>query len=211
MNSLKVKVCGITRKQDARAASDLGADMIGMIFSRLSPRHINMSQAKEIVATLPPTVDRVGVFVDQPLDEIMRLVNRFKLDFVQLHGNERSSIITALHKEGVKVIKAFTIEKISDYDPVLRSKADLVMVDNCISGMSGGTGRRFDWRLKPARHLNNLMLAGGLKASNVVEGVKIFRPLVVDVNSGVESSPGLKSKEKLIKFFATCNEIRYGK
>jgi len=210
MSSLKVKVCGITRPSDAISAARLGADMIGLIMYPPSPRYISVAQARKVIASLPVTVDRVGVMVEPNLETVLSLADRLGLDYVQLHGRVNAKMITSLRKSGLKVIQGFAIKAASDIVAATKSKADLVLLDTYVKGLHGGSGRPFDWTIKPKRRLPNLMLAGGITTDNVEEGVKLYHPLVVDVNSGVERSPGIKSPRKLKAFMQRCNRIRYG-
>ncbi|MFQ6008001.1 MAG: N-(5'-phosphoribosyl)anthranilate isomerase [Candidatus Zixiibacteriota bacterium] len=210
MKPFHIKVCGITRVKDALLAAELGADMIGIIFYCGSPRYVSVSVAQKIVQHLSPTVERVGVFVNERVDRILKIVRQLRLDYVQLHGGETTKDILALKRNGVKTIKAFFISSKADYKELNSSNADLVLIDNVTTGQRGGTGQRFDWGLKPPRKIRNLILAGGISVDNVEEGLRVFDPLVVDVNSGVEVKPGVKSAEKLRLFFQKCNQLRYG-
>lgn len=211
MKRFKIKVCGITRPKDAERIAQFGGDMIGMIFYRKSPRAITLAHASEIVAVLPPVIDRVGVFVDEDVDRMLRYAARLRLDYIQLHGRESEKVISKLRKAGLKVIKAFNVRIREDYRKLFRSTADLVMLDAMSKEMPGGSGDRFDWSIRPAKKIPNLILAGGLSAANVQQGVSRFDPVAIDVNSGVESSPGIKSRKRLIEFFQRCNSIRYGR
>ena len=211
MMKFQIKVCGITRTADAELVAKLGGDMIGMIFYRRSPRFVTQRCAATICQMLPSTVDRVGLFVDEETGRIIRIADRLQLDYVQLHGGEPASAIKRLQRHGLKVIKAFAIKSKEDYRAVHKCTADLILLDNCSVGKKGGTGATFDWSVKPGRSIPNLVLAGGITADNVEDGVNRFSPLVVDVNSGVETSPGLKSKAALSKFFKQCDRLRYGK
>jgi len=207
----KIKVCGITRERDALTAVSLGADMIGMIFYRRSPRWVPQAMAMEIRKSLPATVRAVGVFVEHDVDQIARIAGRLKFDFVQLHGKYTTGDVRRLQSFGLNVIHVHHIGSATDYAAVYRDRADLVLLDNRSAGAVGGTGQRFDWGIKPPRRIPKLVLAGGLSADNVEEGVRRFRPLVVDVNSGVETSPGIKSAAKLKRFFEVCKGLRYGR
>jgi phosphoribosylanthranilate isomerase len=205
MRQLQIKVCGITRIKDARLAVKLGVDMLGFIFYRKSPRWIALRDARTIMSELPATVDRVGVFVNEELNRVIDIGHRLRLDYVQLHGRESASYVAAVRRSGLKVIKAYSITKPSDYATAIRSKADLVLLDHA----GGGTGTRFDWSLQPPRRIRNLVLAGGVGIDNVAEGIARFRPMVVDVNSSVESSPGRKSARRLKTFMDFVDSIRY--
>lgn len=210
MKRFRVKVCGITRPEDAAVAIELGCDMIGMILSRTSPRFVVNQKALAVTRLVPSIVAKVGVFVGAEVDTILRMADRLKLDFVQLHGGESESTAAQLQASGVKVIRVFHIEAESDWKTVARSRADLKMVDHKTDKMPGGTGKPFNWNLVPGAAVSNLVLAGGISEKNVAEGVKLFDPVMVDVNSSVETSPGLKSAARLKRFFKECDRLRYG-
>jgi phosphoribosylanthranilate isomerase len=210
MKRFRIKVCGITREKDAQLAVKLGADVIGMIFSRVSPRYMSVPRALQVAAALPPTTALVGVFVDEPVDRIVSIGRRCRLGFVQLHGSETNRHVQQLKRAGFRVIKAFNVTRREDYNEVLRTKADLVLLDNTRGEQRGGTGKAFDWSVRPRRRIANLVLAGGINSDNVAEGVRIFDPLVVDVNSGVEIGPGIKSPTRMRTLFEICNRLRYG-
>lgn len=204
MNYFQVKVCGITRPKDALIAAELGTDMIGLNFYRGSKRFVTVAQAIKIIEAIPPTVDLVGVFVDQPENSALRIALKLRLNWIQLHGNETEAAVSRFQRAGFKVIKAFTIDTITDWKKVARSAADLRLLDNG----RGGTGKQFDWTNVPMKRIPNVVLAGGVNAQNLLEGLREVRPGVVDVNSGVELSPGIKSKAKLEKFFKVVNRAR---
>jgi phosphoribosylanthranilate isomerase len=210
MKKFRIKVCGITRPEDADLVARLGGDMVGFIFYTRSPRFVSKQQALKILAVLPPVVARVGVFVANGIDRILRGAERLHLDYVQLHGEVAPSQIVQVQKEGYRVIRSFSIRERADYNPVLASLADLCLLDHQTDQLPGGTGQAFDWSLRPPRKIPNLMLAGGITVKNVRRGVKLFDPMVIDVNSGVESTPGTKSAAKLRRFFKECDRLRYG-
>ena len=210
MKHFQIKVCGITRPGDALLAARLGADMLGFIFYEKSPRYIAVTAAKNIIDKLPATIDRVGVFVDADLDTLLKTADRLKLDYLQLHGKTTNSMIKKLKTSGLRVIQAFHIESKSDYKKAAASIADILQLDNSATDKPGGTGQKFDWNIRPKSIIPNLMLSGGISADNILEGIRMFSPIIVDVNSGVEISPGKKSEKKLKQFFSICNKIRYG-
>ncbi len=210
MNRFRVKVCGITRPQDAALAARWGADMIGMIFYRKSERFVTQKAARGIIGALPPTVSRVGVFVDEKISSVLRVADKLRLDYVQLHGREPATHVAELQREGFRVIKAFAIRTRDDYRAVATSRADLCLLDHRSGKLVGGTGVTFDWSIRPRRKIDNLVLAGGVSVDNVGRGAELFAPLVVDVNSGVETRPGIKSSKRLRGFMAECDRIRYG-
>ena len=209
MSLFKVKVCGITRLNDAQTAVELGADLLGFIFYKRSKRYISAADALKIVKKIPPTTARVGVFVNEDSDRILKIACMLRLDFIQLSGNERDRQLVVLHQEGFKVIQAFHITEQNHYKTATESKADLILIDNAGKDGIGGTGKTFDWNLKPPKRIPNLVLAGGINVDNVQQGLEIFNPLVIDVNSGVEFKPGIKSAEKMDDFFKKCNALRY--
>lgn len=211
MKHFKIKVCGITRPSDAILAARLGADMIGMIFWPGSKRFMTLRKAKEIVAVLPATVSLVGIFVDQKPELMFKLADKLGLDFIQLHGSESARVVAQVQKKGYRVIKAFGVDSKADIRKAAKSRADLVMLDNIVKGRSGGTGMTFDWKLKIPTTMGNLVLSGGITPENVARGIAKFHPLVVDVNSGVEVRPGVKSPTKMKHFFDKCNRLRYGR
>lgn len=204
MSFVQVKVCGITRDQGALLAAHLGADMIGMIFYANSKRCIDLGTARRIVAVLPPTVDRVGVFVDEAPAKMMKIAEQLCLDWLQLHGRETNSTIKQLQRAGFRVIKAYSVNEMTDWARIADSPADLRMLDNG----TGGTGTAFDWSRIPKKGIKDIILAGGIDSRNVVEALRRVRPLVIDVNSGVESSPGVKSPVKLKQLFKMVNRER---
>ena len=211
MTSFRVKVCGITRPQDALMATELGAELIGMIFYRRSPRFVQPHEAEAIISQLPQAAARVGIFVDEPVQSMLELADRLRLDYVQLHGNETDDQIDQVRQAGFEVIKAFRILGLADWENLYSSHADLVLVDNATAELKGGTGRTFDWSIEPPRPVTNLVLSGGLTVDNIEDGVTRFNPVIVDVNSGVESAPGIKSKSRLIEFIGRCDRIRNAK
>lgn len=195
-----VKICGLTRVDDALACAELGADWIGLNFHRPSPRSVLPDVAAAIVAALPRSVQAVGVFVDRPVAEVVDLAERIGLGVVQLHGAEPPDDLPALGR--FRVVRAFRLRAdggwriISDY--LARAEAlghppHGVLVDAFVPGMAGGTGTMIDESLlddRPA--LSRFILAGGLTPENVAGRIARVRPWMVDVASGVESAPGRK-------------------
>ncbi len=196
----RIKICGITRPQDARAAVAAGADAIGFIFAESSPRRVAPEQARDIVASLPPFVDAVGVFVDQDVEYIEELVNYCGLTMVQLHGRETPAICKRL---SVRVLKGFRIsaERLAgglvDFGPYYGAVAGFLL-DTYSKGQVGGTGEVFDWQLvEHNQPPGPVILAGGLTPANVSVAIQMVRPFAVDVNSGVESEPGIKEESAI--------------
>ena len=198
--ALRIKICGITREEDAWAAIEAGADALGFVFVPGTPRFIEPGRAAAIMRSLPPFISRVGLFVNADPEHIRATVAEARLDTVQLHGDEPPEVGLSLLGP-VRVIQAFrvqgpeTLQRLPDY----QKSADAWLLDAYVPGTAGGTGARFDWNLAvQARELGHpLILAGGLKPENIAEAVRQVRPFAVDVSSGVESSPGRKDAEKI--------------
>ena len=202
----RIKVCGITRPEDAMAAVEAGVDGLGFIFVEKSPRNIDPEQALEIIRLLPPFVDAVGVFVDAEATVVEEIAHYCRLTLVQLHGDESPRYCRDLP---LPVLKAFRVG--ADFDGTA-----FVPYEDCVRGflldtyhkdMAGGTGETFDWgilqQLEPARPV---ILAGGLNQENAVAAIERVRPYAVDVNSGVESAPGRKDIVRLEQFVRQVRE-----
>ena len=202
----RVKVCGITRVDDAAAAVELGAAALGFVFWPRSPRRITVETAREIGGTLPPFVARIGVFVDMPADDVGRIVDEARLDGVQLHGDEKPDQYRGLK---ARLLKAVTLDSDTDVKAAATLPAHVtVLVDATDRVRRGGTGKIADWTNAAALAAQRpVILAGGLTVANVGEAIRQVRPWAVDVSSGVESAPGIKSRERLEAFFAAVNAV----
>jgi len=207
----RIKVCGMTDVAEANGLVAMGIDALGFIFVDASPRKVAPEMAREIVATLPPFVDAVGVFVDQELDVVNDIVKYCRLSMVQLHGNESPQYCAAVN---CRVIKTFSIRAAGElsevnpfYDPYLEVVSGF-LVDTYHEKMAGGTGRTFDWELlKHWGPPGPLILAGGLTPDNIAEAIRQVRPFAVDVNSGVESFPGVKDIAKVERLVQTVRRV----
>lgn len=200
----RVKICGITRQSDAALAVSLGADAIGFIFWERSPRAVDPAAAREIQVSLSPFVARVGVFVDAPPDEVARIVRLVGLDVVQLHGDEPAS---AYADVGARIMKVTTLAGADAVERVAEWSADVTpLIDANDPVRRGGTGTVADWT-QAARlaRLRPIVLAGGLSAGNVKAAIDAVRPWAIDVSSGVEDAPGIKSPTRLHELFATLD------
>jgi phosphoribosylanthranilate isomerase len=198
---VRVKVCGLTRAEDAALAVAFGADALGFIFWPRSPRAITPSGARRLHAVLPPLVSRVGVFVDASPQDVVDAVRVAGLDVVQLHGDEP---VERYLDVGAKVMKVAALENDRDVERVLAwPSAVTPLVDAVDRERRGGTGRRADWELAAQLAARRpIVLAGGLNAENVAEAIAAVGPWGVDVSSGVEQAPGVKSEARLRAFFA---------
>lgn len=193
---MKVKICGITRVEDALAAQAAGADAVGLIFAERSKRRVTPAQAQSISAALGPFIARVGVFVDAPLDVVQETVRALRLSAVQLHGSEDAAYAQALRPH-VRVIKAFSFTPDLSAEALRVFPADAVLLD----GLRPGGGEAFAWADAAAlAGLPHLILAGGLTPTTVAAGIAVLKPYGVDVASGVESSAGIKDPRKIQDF-----------
>jgi phosphoribosylanthranilate isomerase len=205
--STRVKICGITNLEDARAAVDLGAWAIGMIFHDGSPRRCELDEAAAIGAALRRKVELVGVFVNAPLDEVMGVLESVPLTILQLHGDEGPSYTEeARRRTGLKLMKAARIRDGAAARALSAYRTDFHLMDSHVPGTWGGTGQRFDWKLAAEHpHEPPLVLSGGLDPESVAEAIEVARPFAVDVASGVEAEPGRKDPEKLRRFFESVD------
>jgi phosphoribosylanthranilate isomerase len=198
LSGVLVKICGITRVEDAEAAAAAGADWIGLNFWPRSRRHVRRELARAIVAALPGDVRKVGVFVNQPRPHVLELALELGLDLVQLHGDETPADAHAL---GRPVLRAVRVSGAADLVGLDAWPGEHILLDAAQVGYGGG-GQAFDWALLrdlPATG-KRIILAGGLEPDNVAEAVRRVRPAGVDVASGVERAPGVKDHDKLRRF-----------
>jgi phosphoribosylanthranilate isomerase len=196
-----VKICGITRSEDAHAAAEAGARAVGFVFWRDSPRFIDPYRARDIVATLPPFVTSVGVFVDQPLEYVSGVAGLVRLGAIQLHGGETPEYAAAL---GRPVIKALALPQESDR----WERRHLILLDAQDPVKRGGTGLTIDWAAAAAiAARRRTLLAGGLTPENVGDAIARVQPFGIDVSSGVERSPGVKDHGRLNALFEAIHAI----
>ena len=197
---VKVKVCGITNPEDARAAATAGAAAIGLVFAE-SPRKVGIEEARDVAAALPKDILKVGVFVDAEPDEVVRIAREVGLDYVQLHGDEGPEDVTAVRGSGVKVIKALRVRDAADLAEIDGYGADLYLLDAYSEKARGGTGTRFNWGLaKSLKGRANILISGGLGPENVRDAVSFFEPWGVDASSSLESAPGKKDRDRVRRF-----------
>src|SRR5919202_1507070 len=198
---VKVKVCGITNLEDARVAADAGADAIGLVFAEKSPRKVSVERAREIAAALPQDIMKVGVFVDEEPQEVLRISRQVGLDYAQLHGDEPPEVVAAIRGAGLPVMKAVRVRNVRALAAVERYEADLLLLDAWSAEARGGTGERFDWELaKSLIGRDNIVVSGGLGPENVREAIEYFEPYGVDASSSLEERPGKKNGERVRRF-----------
>lgn len=199
-----VKVCGVTSPEDARVAAGCGADAVGLLFAE-SPRRVSVELAGEISAALPPGVARVGVFVDSPASEVLRVAREAGLDYAQLHGDETPETVTEIRESGVKVVKALRVRGESSISGMEEYAADLYLLDSWSREARGGTGERFDWSLAGnIRRYDNILISGGITPDNVSEALDLFQPHGVDASSSLERAPGEKDDEQVRRFVSAA-------
>ena len=200
----RVKVCGITRPEDAELAVELGAWALGFILWPGSKRAADPAVAAGISAVLRRRVETVGVFVNATLDEVAHAVDNLALSHVQLHGDEGPSFCAEVgRRTGAKVIKAIRVASAADFVDLERYHTDFHLLDTAKRGAYGGTGTTWDWALAGRRKRKvPVILSGGLTAENVAAGIAAVDPYAVDVSSGVEAAPGIKDPDKLAAFMA---------
>ncbi|MGC8466764.1 MAG: phosphoribosylanthranilate isomerase [Acidithiobacillus sp.] len=196
---LRIKICGITRVEDALAAAEAGADAVGLVFYPPSPRHVEIVAAQAILAALPPFVTRVGLFVNPQPDWVRAITEQCPLDLLQFHGDETDDFCAGF---GRPYIKAVRLSGPTDLRPWRERypQAQGLLLDKENDRVYGGSGESFSWWPLPTDLGVALILAGGLRVDNVAQAVWQTRPYAVDVSSGVEVSPGEKDRGKIRNF-----------
>lgn len=205
----KVKICGITNLEDALLSAKFGADALGFNFYEKSPRYITPETAKGIIDQLPENVLKVGVFVNELLENIIQIVETAGLEAIQLHGEETPGFVSELKtRTGLEIIKAFRVSSEFTPEDVLKYDVDAILLDSYSMHLRGGTGRSVDWEIaKRVREVfPRTYLAGGLSPENVTAAKEIVAPFAVDACSSIESEPGKKDNLKLRRFIASSNK-----
>ncbi|MGB5338584.1 MAG: phosphoribosylanthranilate isomerase [Gammaproteobacteria bacterium] len=202
----RVKICGITRDEDALAAASCGADAIGLVFYPRSPRHVGLEQAARIAEAVPPFVMITGLFVNASRDVIEQVLNAVPLGLLQFHGQETNAECTGY---GLPFIKSIAMRADTDVVLIMKQYPDAAgfLLDTWQPQTHGGGGNAFNWDRVPAQVPLPVVLAGGLSPDNVARAIHTVRPYAVDVSSGVESEKGIKSAEKISAFM---KGVRHG-
>lgn len=198
----RIKICGITNPADAQLAAELGADALGFIFFRRSPRYLDPVAARVIIDALPPFVTPVAVIVNALPAEIDEIMMHSGCRVAQLHGHESPDAVATCHWP---VIKALSVATADDLTPIADyPAARAILLDTKVTGEYGGTGVTFDWEIARAAHAYQrpLILAGGLTPDNVADALRIVAPAAIDISSGVEIAPGRKDHDRLQQLFA---------
>ncbi len=203
----RVKICGITNPEDALAAVDAGADALGFVFYKESPRHIFPEEAAGIISLIPPFIQTVGLFVNEEPDTINEISRLCKIDLVQLHGDEGPEQLSRIER---RILKAFRVRAMTCLEPMKDFKAAGFLLDAFSPSFYGGTGKIFNWEIasEAVKRNPNIILAGGLTPENVPEAIRQVNPWGVDVSSGVESVPGKKDADKVRQFIRNAKEAK---
>ncbi len=195
----RLKICGITRPQDAMAVVQAGADAIGLVFYAPSPRAVDIATAQAVVASVPAFVTVTALFVDPTADEVQKVLDSVRIDLIQFHGDEEDDFCSQFNRPYIKAIR---VRQASDVvASCLRFPGALaVLLDSYKPGVPGGTGETFDWSLVPDELTKPIILAGGLTIANLASAIRQVRPFAVDVSGGVEADKGIKDPGKITAF-----------
>lgn len=204
--SVRVKVCGITRCEDAKIAVQLGVDAIGFVFWPKSARYINPDLARQIAENIPPFICTVGVYVDPDTDWVEETVKVARLNLLQFHGDESPEFCNQFSQPYIKAIRVKQDSDLLQYAKRYGTAKGLLL-DTYTVDMPGGTGHAFDWNLIPQYLPIPLILSGGLNSSNVAMAIKQIQPWAVDVSSGVEASKGIKDEKKIFAFMQGVKQL----
>lgn len=199
MNRTRVKICGITRTEDALAAARAGADAIGLVFFAGSPRAVTLARAAALCAALPPFISKVGLFVNAPAKDVQAVTDNLSLDLLQFHGEESPEFCTQFKQPFIKAVRVKPGMDLIQYASLFKLAQGLLL-DAFHESAPGGTGITFDWNLIPKELGLPLILSGGLSADNVAAAIGRVRPWAVDVSSGVEQAKGIKDAAKMSAF-----------
>ena len=195
----RVKICGITREQDAMAAAEYGADAIGFVFYEPSPRYVSVERAASIARELPPFLTTVALFVNADADTIASVVDQVGIDLLQFHGQECPDFCARHRRPWIRAVR------VKPDTDLLAAQAEFaagrgLLLDAYRPGVPGGTGETFDWERIPGELAPRIVLAGGLNPENISDAVRRVRPYAVDVSGGVEAARGIKDPHKIKAF-----------
>lgn len=204
--SVRVKVCGITRSEDAIAAVQCGVDAIGFVFWPHSARYIDPESARRIAEVIPPFICTVGVYVDPDAAWVEETARAAKLNLLQFHGDESPEFCNQFSQPYIKAIRVKPDTDLLQYAQHYGAAKGLLL-DTYAADMPGGTGHAFDWQLIPQQLSLPLILSGGLNPDNVARAIKQTQPWAVDVSTGVEASKGIKDEKKIIAFMQGVKQL----
>lgn len=192
----RVKICGITSMEDAHNACAAGVDALGFVFYEKSARYVTPEQAADICESLPPFVTTVGLFMNADDSQVKHTLSVISLDLLQFHGQETPDFCRSFHRPYIKAVGIDGLGNFADYADPFHDALGL-LIDSHALGKAGGTGETFDWKLLPKNYSKPIILAGGLNPENIAEACRETDVYALDLSSGVESSPGIKSKAKI--------------
>ncbi|MDI6800921.1 MAG: phosphoribosylanthranilate isomerase [Thermodesulfovibrionales bacterium] len=202
---VKVKICGITNLEDALAAVDYGADALGFVFFKGSPRYISPEKAMEIIFHLPPFVATVGVFVNESPERMKEIMALAGINILQLHGDDQPGTCGIWHR----VIKAFRVKDFTDLKLLETYKTSAFLLDTYSPEAYGGTGQIFNWDIAvEAKRFGRIILSGGLNQENIETAIRYVRPYAVDVSSGIEEEKGKKDLRKMREFIEKVKALK---
>ncbi len=203
---VKVKICGLTNYEDASAAIDMGADLLGFNFYPKSPRYVSPADAAEIINKLPAFIDIVGVFVNEPIEKIQEIKNLCQLNWIQLHGDETPEFCNEFRSHEEKIMKAIRVKDQKDVERAEDFFTDAILLDAFDPKKYGGTGVSFDWNI--IGHIGKrIFLAGGINPNNAAKAVELG-VYGIDICSGIEAKPGKKDKRLMKKLFESIHHLR---
>ncbi|MCW8910860.1 MAG: phosphoribosylanthranilate isomerase [Gammaproteobacteria bacterium] len=200
----RVKICGMTRPEDALTAARLGVDAIGLVFYEKSPRNVSLEQAQQICSVLPAFVTRVALFLDPDTLLVTQVLGTLDIDLIQFHGSESAEFCASFNRPYIKALGMSGQHDLTEQADIYRDACGLLL-DSHVMGAAGGTGEAFDWKIIPESLRHSIILAGGLKPDNVAEAIRKVRPFAVDLSSGVEAEPGIKDSALMAQLI---NEVK---
>ena len=201
----RIKICGITRPEDARKAASLGVDAIGLVFYRPSPRAVTIEQAVKVVDSLPPFVSVVGLFVNAAREELNAVLDQVPVDLLQFHGEEQPEDCAGYNRPFIKAIRMRDGVDL-EAEAARYVAASGLLLDAYQPGIPGGTGASFEWSRVPQGMEKPIILAGGLTPENVGEGIAQVQPYAVDVSGGVEADKGVKDHARMAAFMRAVHQ-----
>lgn len=203
---VRIKICGMTRTEDAVAAAELGVDAVGLVFYTKSPRYVSIEQAQALVEKLPAFVTVTALFLDPDAEAVRQVLRTTRIELLQFHGGEPAEFCRSFGRPYIKAVPMGGQVDLAEYAR-RHAQAAALLLDSHSAGQQGGTGVSFDWSKIPGLEGPPLILAGGLRPDNVATAISIVRPYGVDVASGVESAPGIKDAEKMAAFVREVNNV----
>lgn len=206
-----IKICGITRAEDALAAAALGVNAIGLVFYAPSPRSVSTAHAEAILAQIDAAIEVYALFVNPSREEVDAVLGIVRVDHLQFHGTESAEFCASFGKPYMKAFRVQSAESVLA-DLVNYDSAERVLLDSFEINVPGGTGKTFDWAQAATivqQSHRPIVLAGGLQANNVADAIRQVRPFGVDVSSGVEASPGVKDKDRLQAYVEGVRSVRF--